>query len=402
MGIVVRLFQFMNSFYRDKAEGDFGVSGEYCCLGYFDALNVNLIGTFENELARNMRENVYEQVIKTINGKCSQKNIICVTENEEKDAEFWKKKEQMPYLFVTMMHVQQDENDGMYQTKAFMKRQGNEQETIVEAENQKEESLVECVNKSKDSIAYYTYDHCEVVIAHYGKSYEEGVEFIFELLEDKRVYKLYSTFCILQELVEDKNKLIAMIDKEKVSCLLRVSLKDFKEYKIFLEELKKKFSNRSEENKTHVEAVETNENTNVDKGELSEIIENKAVVNAELSEMVKNEMLIRAETSEGNETMIREDLPNISRDKTTAGVETSDVSENEERECVVAHKVLGSKDIVIELKNVPFEELIECYSMNKEDRNDNLLNHNNQFYKKAFFNVETEILKTGRRGEVNG
>lgn len=392
----------MNSFYRDKAEGDFEVSGEYCCLGYFDALNVNLIGTFENEVAGNMREKVYEQIIKTVDGKCSQKNIICVTEKEQQDAEFWEKKEQMPYLFVTMMHVQQDTDDSMDQTKAFAEYGGNGQETFADDESKKEKSLVECVNESKDSIAYYTYDHCEVVIAHYDKSYEEGVKFIFKLLEDKRVYKLYSTFCILQGLVEDKDKLVAMIDKENVTCLLRVSLKDFKEYKTFLIELKKKFQNRNKENKTKAEVGETIENKNAANAELSETIENKAVVNAELSEMVENEMLIRTETSKGNESMIWKDLPKILRDKTTAGVETSDISENEEREGVVTHKVLGSKDIVIELRDVPFEELIECYSMNKEDRNDNLLNHNNRFYKNAIFNIETEILKTRKRSEVNG
>lgn len=375
----------MNSFYRDKAEGDFEVSGEYCCLGYFDALNVERIGTFENEVVGNMREKVYDQIIKTVDGKCSQKNIICVTENEQQDAEFWEKKEQMPYLFVTMMHVQQDKNDSMDQAKAFAEHGGNEQKSFAEAESKKEKSLVECVNERDDSIAYYTYDHCEVVIAHYDKSYDKGVEFIFKYLEDKSVYKLYSTFCILQTLVENKDELVKVTDRENVDCLLRVSLKDFEKYEMFLEELKKKFSKQKEDNKSNTES--------------SEMLENNTVASAELSEREDEEIVTSAESSEENKSEVWKDGFKTLESKTAVCVETPDVLDNEEKECVVAHKVLGSKDIVIELRDVPIEELIECYAINNENKN--LLNHNNRFYKSAFFNIETEILKARRREKPN-
>ncbi len=56
---------------------------------------------------------------------------------------------------------------------------------------------------------------------------------------------------------------------------------------------------------------------------------------------------------------------------------------------------LGGRDIVIDIPKVSLKKLLRCYKMGE------LLTHTNNFYKKAFFNVESAIFNIEDNGGLS-
>ena len=71
----VRVIQMINNFYKDGENNSSGtdadrdaVLGEYCCMGHFDALHIELVKWDENEGEESIRDKINETVMEKFKG----------------------------------------------------------------------------------------------------------------------------------------------------------------------------------------------------------------------------------------------------------------------------------------------------------------------------------------------
>lgn len=210
----VRLIRLANNFYKDEQQEQReeetgsrdGKLGEYCCLGYFDALDVQLVEEGEGWGA-GIRKKVNWMTVDGLDGSCSKKNIICVTNEDEKDEAFWAYAKEMPCLFVSLIRI----------------RRGKESEEEVNR------SIAKINGEGKCGLAYYTYDHSDMVIVNAGKKYSDGLRVILSLYKKISVFKMYSVFAVKEEELEN----CSVIQDEIVNCRLSATVKDIGKAKAY-------------------------------------------------------------------------------------------------------------------------------------------------------------------------
>jgi len=294
----VRVIQLLNNYYRDKEEerlitinkGDSAL-GEYCCLGHFDAMNIKLVNWEENQ---NVRIKLNKILAETFKGSFNIRNVVCVTYDDEKDEKFWIEAERKPFLFVSLASIR-------YENGRLL---GNINQ------------LIQKFNKKNNVIAYYTYDHSEIIVIRAEKKYIEGYKKMLFLYEQMEIFKMYTIFAIRENALERCEN----IQREIIKCRLSGIVKDWKEVELF-------------------------------KTKLYQILERE---NQDIGLSKKEKIDIKM------------------------------------------YKTLGERDCLIEISSISIKSILYCYKM------DRLLTHTNEFYKRAFFNIESQFLIEGEKKWING
>lgn len=220
----IRVIDLANNFYKDGQSANVQDGtlddnrrkelGEYCCLGYFDALEVRQID-FDGKGNINIRKKVNQMMMKHLDGGCSRKNIICVTDDDKRDENFWAQAQNMPFLFVSLIRVNYENGDG----------RGRKQKLC---------EIIRRINEQGQMIAYYTYDHSDIVVLKYGKEYLRDVGKVLSLRRGMNVFKTYSVFAVKETVLDS----CAEVQDEIVNCRLHAAVKDMCKVEDFLEEIK--------------------------------------------------------------------------------------------------------------------------------------------------------------------
>ena len=214
----IRVIDLANNYYKDNKAEDQSEQdtdnnkpalGEYCCLGYFDALGVKLITcNSKNEL--NIRKKINQVVMESLDGKCNRKHIVCITDNDREDELFWQSAQQKPFLFVSLIRL-----------KYKQENQDNLQTIVTDLSNK------------TNVMAYYTYDHSDVVVFQHGQHYLEDLKSVLSLYHNLSVFKMYSVFAVQETALQD----CQTITNEIVNCRLNASVKDMNKAKEYISKL---------------------------------------------------------------------------------------------------------------------------------------------------------------------
>lgn len=214
----IRVIDLANNYYKDneaenqseQISNDYRPElGEYCCLGYFDALGVKLI-TCSNNKNLNIRKKINQVVMESLDGKCNRKHIVCITDNDNGDKMFWQYAQKMPFLFVSLIRL-----------KYSNTKQDNLQDIVTN------------LNNKEGVMAYYTYDHSDIVVFQYGQQYLKDLQSVLSLYREINVFKMYSVFAVKETALEDCQTII----NENVNCRLIATVKDMKNAKIYISKL---------------------------------------------------------------------------------------------------------------------------------------------------------------------
>lgn len=211
----IRVIQLINNFYRDEKctnEDREKALGTYCTFGYFDALQVEEGKEFSNTEKNLIWEKIEEVTVNTLDGVCSRRNLVCIADDETKDMEFWNNAEQYPYLFVSLIRMRHKRND---------------MDTL--------ERIVDELKTDKNAIAYYSYNHSELVIAKLENNYTRGMQFVLLLRESLNSLNMYSIFSVREDTL--KSELLSKIDNEEVGVQLRLMIKKDQAINNFLNKL---------------------------------------------------------------------------------------------------------------------------------------------------------------------
>lgn len=229
--MLVRVIQLMNNYYRDNVSEKKEPLGEYCVLGCYDAMSILDAEETENFSETGIVRGISQLAFEKYDGTCNRQNIICVTEEKEKDEKFWENAKNAPYLFVTMGRI------------LF----NGEQDTKTLKEQVKD------INKAPDVMAYYTYSHSELIILRCGTSYEKCMKNIFSTNEKLKIFKSFSIFGVREEVLEKLDN----IEHEIVSVRLNGIVHDRIAAQNFINKLETIFADESSESHTKVTAYDT-------------------------------------------------------------------------------------------------------------------------------------------------
>lgn len=211
----IRVIQLMNNFFRDENGTILNKEkalGTYCTFGYFDALQVEESRVFPETEESIIWENIEKVAVNTLDGTCNRRNLVCMTDEDEKDETFWEKANQYPYLFISLIRMRHGRED-------------------METMNR----VMEKLSKSKTVIAYFCYNHSELVLAKLEDSYIEGMKFVLSMREKLKSLNIHSIFSVREEMIRSEEMLRNKIKDEEVAVQWRLMLKKDQEINGFLQ-----------------------------------------------------------------------------------------------------------------------------------------------------------------------
>lgn len=230
----VRVLQLKNNFYRDE-DYDENYSrekalGAWCVLGYFDALDIKEISL---EQEKRTWENLSDLTVQELDGTKHLRNLVCLVREHEKDTQFWNINEQKLFYFISMIRVDR---------KCVKADKLNNKINQV---NQFDYTGLEW-----EQIAYYTYDHSEVIIAHKTDCYSEGLENIRKIRDKFSAFKMHTILALPEEKIKDEDSIIASLGEqnEVVDWRLHVVAKDVDNVMEFVEDIKAILEQKGENN----------------------------------------------------------------------------------------------------------------------------------------------------------
>lgn len=223
----IRIIQLINNFYKDGGEypdkdtdkDRRKALGDYCTFGYFDAMQVRESRSISRVRDSVIWQEIHQTADKTIDGTCSRRNLICIVENENKDIDFWSRKKDYPYLFVSLIRV---------------KHHGNTANEVKD--------VMQKINKEDTAIAYYSYNHSELVMVKLERHYASGLKFMTKQRQQIQVLNMYSIFSIRENILNRKSEIRQEAASEQVDVRLHIIIKDDREIDGFLYSLLEELS----------------------------------------------------------------------------------------------------------------------------------------------------------------
>lgn len=218
--VTIRILQLKNNFYWNSGETEGEVLGEYCVLGYFDALDIS--AAYQVEVTE---FNTWEQLGGlTLEQKntLSCRSLVCVTEQREKDEVFWNDKIDMFY-FITMVRI-------------------NKAASIEKKRRELENSKL---LGSEKHIHYLSYDHSEIIVVTKTNTYSDGIRGVKQIREICDAVKTYTVFAVREEALQPHEDLQNRLTQEKVCCRLHCMVRNYEKAEAFRKELEKHFSYRN-------------------------------------------------------------------------------------------------------------------------------------------------------------
>lgn len=206
--MIVRVIEFLNNFYRDDGcEEETLTNVQYCTLGYFDGIRTEQLGKFldnkaNEEYKEMIQDKLYAYIVNNLDGKNSERNVICFIDDEDKDNKFWNENKSA-ILFVSLVRLK-----------------NVTQESFEELRNK-----ICKFNEEKDQIVYYSTDHCEIVVITKTSDYSSGIECIKNIHEKFQVFKMYSLLAIDEEMLSSEIELENRINaQERINCRFHISV----------------------------------------------------------------------------------------------------------------------------------------------------------------------------------
>ena len=210
----IRILQLINNFYCDnglqKGKNRKAPLGEYCVLGYFDALDVNLPSDVFQEGDKTWSV-LGALSAKKHDGAASRRNIVCVPGDEIRDQQFWKEESALPFCFISMIRVSKEKYSALQMIS----------------------DVQEMEKKDQNIVTYYTYNHSEVVIVKKTRNYGEGMEYVISLRDRFSAFKVYSILAIREQTLTSHEAIVGEIEDEQIDCRLHCVVKDYKEAETF-------------------------------------------------------------------------------------------------------------------------------------------------------------------------
>ena len=200
--MVIRRIQLKNNLYLDGGSNNSGPLGEYCVFGYFDAMSIDR----RDERELGAWKVLSEGVIGEIDGSCSVRSLLCVSGDEEKDKLFWQADMQTvsyPLLFVSIIRLKEP-----IESIAVKKKMDE-------------------LNQSEKGMAYFSYEHSELIAFFKTNKYSDGHKFCKILHEMFQIYKMYTIFSVKEQTLDSYDIIKKEIIEEKVDCRLRAIVKDW-------------------------------------------------------------------------------------------------------------------------------------------------------------------------------
>ncbi len=204
----LRVLEMMNNF----PEGMTGTAeiGRYCALGYYDALDLDTGASVASEFpsGASFRHSSWEArgraVMKRINGDVKVINLCLAFRKGDvkKETDFWND-EKDAFLGISILRTES--------LSGIAERVDNE-------------------NKKSDRMAYYSYEHCETLVAYHTNSYNETVSRVRELRDTFHALKIYTIFAVREDLLKDRvllqRKMETSMKKEMISVRMNATMRN--------------------------------------------------------------------------------------------------------------------------------------------------------------------------------
>lgn len=225
----LKVIEMLNN-YPDGYSADLRIKpslGRFCVLGYYDGLNVKLNFGEEDDSDTIISEWKCKNstVIPHLTGT-GKITSLCVQlcdapqtggnseKLKEKEFTLWDENHELPLLTVSMIRTKKTEDAS---------------------------ELFSVVNERSNMIAYYSYEHCELIIVFRSKSYRDVIATIRWLYETKLVLKIYSVLAIAEKLIDDPQELKTRMEPEDICVRMNASMRDRDKMEQFLEKLRDAF-----------------------------------------------------------------------------------------------------------------------------------------------------------------
>lgn len=222
--MAVIIFQLMNNYYQDSDTRNVEVKAPYFTLGYFDGLLIHHVpDTDKDGIEINVEIN--KSIVDSYDASCKCRNIVCYTDNNDKEKEFWKEAEKHPFLFISLIRLKQDK-DKLKQNK----------EIDLESIN-----YSGIINKYDNAICLYSYDHSELAVIYYDYSYISCMKLGSSICKDiSQLKKVYTISAVYEHKLKN-------IKRETVSVLFKCSVKKYEKLNVFLKELAQKLNKHKDD-----------------------------------------------------------------------------------------------------------------------------------------------------------
>lgn len=216
----IRILQLKNNFYWNNEGTNQEALGEYCVLGYFDALDIT-----KADKAEVTEFDTWEQLGELAFNRestLSCRTLVCVTEQQEKDEAFWNDKTRALY-FIVLVRINQN---------------ASVEEKWGEIENSN-------LLKSENYINYLSYDHSEIIVVTKTNTYSEGIKSVKLIREVCEAVKTYTVFAVRESVLQSYDDIQAKLSQENVWCRLHCMVRDYAKAEIFRQKLEERFTNRN-------------------------------------------------------------------------------------------------------------------------------------------------------------
>ena len=224
-----RIIELINNFYIDNVEeatkSNSAILGNFCVFGYFDAMQVHEIRA-DSEYKLHIWDKLSNRIVEQQDNHTHQRNLICITEDDEGDELFWESKSDFPFFFITMVRLKQN--------KCFS------------------EDLMQLVKKMRENtktvITYLSYDHSEIIVVKKTNSYKEGVRYVFSLRAKFPIFKMHTIYSVKEDTLCSYENIIKIIEDDIINCRFHCVVKSFEKANDFYHLLTKKIKERNNKN----------------------------------------------------------------------------------------------------------------------------------------------------------
>lgn len=200
-----RKIQLISNIYKGKSEDkDIEALGEYCVFGPFDALS------FEEE-EQGTDEPAYYDDKDKIREKCRCFHITCVSDEDDKEKQFFKRAALFPFLFVSFF-VASELGNGNYD---------------INADHQDIRNKIRIVNLQNPNCRIcFSYEKYSFILFHLCNQYKEGLKKILEIEQLFPKAKSSTVFAVREDALDTQNELYEAIRDDKVGVRLQGIMTD--------------------------------------------------------------------------------------------------------------------------------------------------------------------------------
>lgn len=192
--------------------------GEYCTLGYFDAMSIKKINIEDGNAVKEIWKQKSQISVDAMDVNGTYRNQVCLPWLESADEAFEGYALEAPYLFVSLIRIDRRNKDTYDRINIMLDGRKKYFE--------KTDNLTE--------MFYYSYDHSELIMLKIGNSYREGMDAILSIKAYLEPIKINSYFSVREDKLEHISNLV---QHENVDVRLHTIVKKSGDYESYVGEL---------------------------------------------------------------------------------------------------------------------------------------------------------------------